>query len=215
MSKIKQQSKSSKRWLNEHFRDKYVKRAQQEGLRARSAYKLIEIDERYKLIKTGMSVVDLGAAPGSWSEYVAKKVGLMGKVVAVDILPIVPLKNVVFVQGDFTKEEVITEILQLVNGDASDNKIDLVLSDMAPNTSGIAEIDQARSLMLVDIAFTFALKVLRSNGVFLAKVFQSQDVAELLKKSRGYFREVKIIKPDASRSRSQEVFLLMRGFVLK
>lgn len=211
MTHSKQRSKSSKQWLQEHFSDKYVKRAQKEGLRARSAYKLIEIDERYKIIKPGIIAIDLGAAPGSWSEYVAKKIGERGKIIAVDLLPIQPIKNVAYIQGDFTQNTIVEQILQIIGT----NKVDVVLSDMAPNTSGIPGVDQIRSFELVKMAFDFAVKVLKSNGVFLAKVFQSQDVAVFLKEARKYFRDIKTIKPEASRARSQEVFLLMQGFVLE
>jgi 23S rRNA (uridine2552-2'-O)-methyltransferase len=211
MTHSKQHSKSSKQWLREHFNDKYVKRAQQEGLRARSAYKLTEIDERYKIIKPGMNVVDLGAAPGSWSEYVAKKIGERGKIIALDILPIVPIKNVTFLQGDFMQNAIVDQVLQLIGA----NKVDVVLSDMAPNTSGIPDVDQVRSLELVRAAFYFAVKVLKQHGIFLAKIFQSQDVVGFIKEARCHFREIKTIKPEASRARSQEVFLLMKDFVLE
>lgn len=245
-------SKSSKAWLKEHFSDTYVKRAQHEGLRARSVYKLSEINERYKIIKPGMVVVDLGAAPGSWSEYAAKIVGAKGKVIALDILPIVPLEsvcrlnlnNVVYLQGDFRERAVVDELLHAITLGAGRAGISAatgtaaaviaaasaapaaaaaerqclvhaVLSDMAPNTTGIKEVDQARSLELVYAAFHFAEQRLLPGGIFLTKVFQSQAVAELIKELRRAFREVKIVKPEASRSRSQEVFLLAQGFVLE
>lgn len=214
-------SKSSKAWLQEHFNDAYVKRAQQEGVRARSVYKLREINERYKIIKTNMIVVDLGAAPGSWSEYAAKVVGARGRVFALDILPIIPLEtvrqlnNITYLQGDFTKESIVTGLQRALATNAHERVVQVVLSDMAPNTTGIKDIDQARSLELVYAALNFARKTLLTGGTFLAKVFQSQDTVELIKELRRIFRDVKTVKPEASRSRSQEVFLLAQGFILE
>lgn len=204
-------SRSSKRWLREHFDDVFVKRAHQEGLRARSAYKLIEINERYKIIKPNMTVVDLGAAPGSWTEYAAKIVGDKGKVIALDILPFNAVKNtanVTYLQRDFTDEKTISELLQVVGA----HNVDTVISDMAPNTSGIKAVDQARSLELVYTAGRFACATLKAKGTFLAKAFQSQDLTVFVKKLRISFCDVKIIKPDASRARSWEIFLLASGF---
>jgi 23S rRNA (uridine2552-2'-O)-methyltransferase len=214
-------SKSSKRWLKEHFNDKYVKQAKHEGLRARSAYKLIEINQRHKIITPGMIVVDLGAAPGSWTAYASKIVGAKGKIIALDILPIVPIMykdasknnavvaaaNITYIQGDFTQQTVLDQLEQNI----APRSVDVVLSDMAPNTTGIREVDQARSLELVYTAARFTQQNLRTNGTFLFKVFQSQDVVALTKELRAWFREVKIIKPEASRSRSQEVFVLALG----
>jgi 23S rRNA (uridine2552-2'-O)-methyltransferase len=187
-------------------------------LRARSAFKLSEIDARHKIIKPGMSVVDLGAAPGSWAEYASKKIGASGTIIALDLLPIAPIKNVVFVQGDFMQNAIIAQILQLIapnDTTKAARKIDVVLSDMAPNTCGIPDVDQARSLELVQAAFNFALQVLKAHGTLLVKVFQSQDVATFMKQARHHFRDIKTIKPQASRARSREVFLLMQDFVLE
>lgn len=201
-------SKSSKKWLNEHFKDVYVKRAQQEGLRARSAYKLIEINKEHCLIKPGMTIIDLGAAPGSWSEAAISLVGLAGKVIATDILPIKPITNVKFIQGDFSKPEIQNLILEALDK----HSVDIVLSDMAPNTTGISEIDSELSCNLVKLAYDFTKNVLKLNGTLLTKVFQGKSMEEMIKSMRNNFREVKILKPSASRARSKEVFLLARGF---
>lgn len=202
-------SKSSNRWLKEHFSDIYVKRAKQEGFRARSVYKLIEIQERYKIIKPNMLVVDLGASPGGWSEYVVQLVGLKGGVFALDILPMQPIKGVDFIQGDFTQDDVIKDLCARLN----EQKIDAVLSDMAPDLSGLSVVDQARSMCLVERAVVFAQTVLKPGGVFLTKIFQGAGFDAFLQSLRHNFGEVKVIKPEASRSRSSEVFLLARNFI--
>lgn len=202
------QSKSSKRWLNEHFKDKYVKRAHQEGLRARSAYKLTEINDKYHLIKSEMTVIDIGAAPGSWSEVIASIVGKNGKIIAIDLLPINPIVNVDIIQGDFIKKDIQELIYQKLNG----KKVDLVLSDMAPNTSGISSLDHDLSINLVKTACDFAIKVLKCGGDLLIKVFQGKEMQEMIKSLQNNFREIKIIKPQASRMRSREIFVLARGF---
>lgn len=197
-------SKSSKQWLKEHHSDTYVKRSKQEGYRARSVYKLQEIQQSHKILKPGMIVVDLGAAPGSWSEFVVQVVGSQGKVFAVDILPIKPIKDVIFIQGDFTDEKVLESLLNKTGA----SKVDAILSDMAPNLSGCSITDQARSVELLEAAFNFAKKNLKAKGIFLCKAFQGEDFQNLLKKLKTHFSEVKTIKPPASRSRSREVFLL-------
>ena len=197
---------SSKKWMKEHFSDAYVKRAKQDGFRARSVYKLEEIDRRHKLIKPGMVVVDLGAAPGGWSEYVTRLIGNKGKVFALDILPMRPIRGAEFIQGDFTVDEVIEELHSRLGG----QKVDLVLSDMAPNLSGIKDVDQMRSQELAKQAFDFSLKVLKPKGNFLVKLFHGADFDDFLQMLRKNFKDVKIIKPEASRSRSSEVFLLAR-----
>lgn len=206
MSKTK--SSSSVKWLAEHRSDAYVKRAKKEGLRARSAYKLQEIDADYKLLHSGMMVVDLGAAPGSWSEFAAKKVGANGAIFAVDLLPIQPISNVKFLQGDFTNEKTIITLQSLLQG----RSIDIVLSDMAPNLSGCNVADQARMLLLNEAALNFSKQVLKKGGNFLVKVFQGEGLIEFIKVLRQGFNEVKTIKPSASRSRSKEIFLLAKGF---
>jgi 23S rRNA (uridine2552-2'-O)-methyltransferase len=201
-------SKSSGRWLKEHFSDAYVKRAKQEGHRARSVYKLQEIQQKFKIIATGMTVIDLGAAPGSWSEYAAELVGKSGKVIAADILPMQTIPNVTFLQGDVTDKNVMDQLFALLDG----KKADVVISDMAPNMSGIKDVDQARSGYLAEMAFNFALRVLKSDGSLLMKTFQSGDFNNILAFLRSKFGEVKVIKPEASRARSKEVFLLAKKF---
>ena len=207
MSKTKK-TKSSARWLKEHFSDPYVKKAQQEGLRARSAYKLQEINDKYKFIKAGMQVVDLGAAPGGWSKIAAHLVGSKGKVIALDILPMKPLPNVEFIQGDFTSLDVVNNLIRL----AGKSNIDVIISDMAPNLSGISSTDHARSLELVSQALNFALQTLKPQGTLLLKAFLGPELNEFKNVLRQYFAEVKLIKPKASRSRSEELFLLAQRF---
>jgi len=201
-------SKSSNRWQKEHFSDIYVKRAKREGFRARSVYKLMEIQERYRIIKPNMVVVDLGAAPGGWSEYVVQLIGSEGKIVALDILAMQPIRGVEFIQGDFTQDDVVKDLALRLSG----QKVDAVLSDMAPNLSGLDVVDQARSMNLVERALTFAQTVLKPGGIFLTKTFQGAEFEVFLKNLRQNFGEVKVIKPDASRARSSETFLLARNF---
>lgn len=197
---------SSSRWLKEHFSDPYVKRAKKEGFRARSVYKLMEIVERHKFIRSDMVAVDLGAAPGGWSEYIVQLIGKQGKIFAVDLLPIKPISGVEFVQGDFTQEEVMQVLHNRLHG----QKIDLVLSDMAPNLSGVKVVDQMKGMELAKSALNFAKQVLKPQGVFLLKIFYGLEFEDFLKVLQKSFGEVKVIKPDASRSRSSEVFLLAR-----
>lgn len=200
-------SKSSRRWLREHFSDPYVKRGQQEGYRSRAAYKLLELQERDKLFKPGMTIIDLGAAPGSWSQIVASFVGKSGRVIALDILPMEPLPNVEFIQGDFTEQAVFEDLLQRL-GDA---KADWVISDMAPNLSGIDSVDQPRSMELAELAFDLASQVLNKQGGLLVKVFQGEGFDAFLIALRRVFEKVVIRKPKASRDRSREVYLLARN----
>ncbi|MGA1462535.1 MAG: 23S rRNA (uridine(2552)-2'-O)-methyltransferase RlmE [Steroidobacteraceae bacterium] len=201
-------SKSSSRWLQEHVSDPYVKRAQREGYRARSAYKLLELDERDRLIRPGMTVVDLGAAPGGWSQVAAAAVGEKGRVVASDILPMDAIRGVEFIQGDFREEAVLAQILAAI-GDA---KADLVLSDMSPNLSGVAPADQAASIYLLELALDLAGRVLKPGGDLVGKLFQGVGSDEYLKQLRQVFTKVSIRKPDSSRSRSREVYFVARGF---
>jgi 23S rRNA (uridine2552-2'-O)-methyltransferase len=201
-------SKSSGRWLQEHFNDKYVKQSQQDGYRSRASYKLIELDEKDKLFKPGMTVVDLGSAPGGWSQVAARRIGDHGRVVASDILPMDSMANVEFVQGDFTEESVLNEILELL-GEA---KADLVISDMAPNMSGMADIDQPKSMYLNELALDMAKIVLRNGGNFVAKLFHGEGFEELMTDARANFTKVVTRKPDASRDRSREVYLVAKGF---
>jgi 23S rRNA (uridine2552-2'-O)-methyltransferase len=200
-------SKSSHRWLREHFDDEYVKKAQREGYRSRAVYKLDEIQQKDRLIKPGMAMVDLGAAPGSWSQYASGLLGGKGKVVAMDILPMEPLPGVEFVQGDFREDEVLDALLQVLEG----QKVDLVLSDMAPNISGMDAVDQPRAMYLAELAVDFAERVVRPGGGLLIKVFQGEGFDELLRGLRRHYQKVLIRKPRASRPRSREVYALARG----
>lgn len=199
-------SKSSGRWLEEHFSDPYVRRAQGEGLRSRAAFKLEEIDQRDHLLRPGVTVLDLGAAPGGWSEFAAKKLHGRGRVLATDILEMEPLPGVEFVQGDFTQDEVLARIRERLGADP----IDLVLSDMAPNMSGVDDVDQARAMHLAELALDLATHVLRPGGDLLVKVFQGAGYEEFVKAARAAFETVAVRKPKASRSRSNEVYLLAR-----
>lgn len=201
-------SKSSGRWLKEHFNDPYVKRAQQEGYRSRAAYKLLELQERDKFLKPGMVVVDLGAAPGGWSQLAARLVGKNGKVFALDILSMDPLPNVEFVLGDFREEGVMQDLLQRLQG----AQVDVLLSDMAPNMSGIASVDQSRMMYLVELALELAQHILRPDGALLTKVFQGAEFDSFLLNLRKLFKQVLVRKPQASRSRSAEVYLLAKGY---
>ncbi len=201
-------SKSSPRWLKQHFSDPYVKRAQKEGLRSRSAYKLLEIQEKTKLIKPGMTIVDLGAAPGGWSQLASGIVGSTGKVYALDILPMEALSDVEFLQGDFREESVMQQFLQRVQL----KPIDLVISDMAPNFSGVRSVDQPRSIYLAELALDFARKVLKPKGCFIVKTFQGEGFEVFLKDLRSLFAKVTIRKPSASRGSSAEVYLVAIGY---
>lgn len=200
-------SVSSKRWLKEHFDDEYVHRAQQEGYRSRAVYKLQEIDDKAKLLKPGMGVVDLGAAPGGWTQYAAGKVGEQGRVVASDILDMEAMPGVTIVTGDFREDTVLEEILAALGN----QQPDVVISDMAPNMSGMAA-DQPRAMYLVELALDLARQVLKPGGAFLVKVFQGEGSEEYLKEVRSCFKTVQIKKPKASRPRSREVYILGLGF---
>lgn len=204
-------SKSSQRWLKQHFSDPYVKRAHQEGLRSRSAYKLLEIQEKNKLIKPGMVVVDLGAAPGGWSQLAAKLVGEKGKVYALDILPMPPLPDVDFIQGDFRDEAVLQQLLDQLQS----IPVDLVISDMAPNLSGMRTVDQPRAMYLAELALDFAQRVLKPKGGFIIKTFQGEGFEAYLKLLRQLFKTVSIRKPAASRGASAEVYLVATGYHLQ
>jgi len=201
-------SKTSKAWLKEHESDEYVQRSRKDGYRSRASYKLLEIDQSAGLLKPGMTVVDLGAAPGGWSQIAIAKVGDRGRVIASDILEMDTITDVDFVQGDFTDDGVFDAILKTLD----DRPVDLVISDMAPNMSGMKAVDQPRAMYLVELAVDFARQVLRSDGVFLAKVFQGEGFDALVRDLRADFNSVAIKKPDASRARSSEVYCLARGF---
>ncbi|MPW72008.1 RlmE family RNA methyltransferase [Moraxella catarrhalis] len=200
--KNKKLSKSSRAWMKEHIDDFYVQKAQKEGYRARAAYKLLEINEKTGLIKKGMTVVDLGSAPGSWSQVAGQLVGDAGTLIASDILPMDTLENVIFIQGDFREEAVFNQIMNEVGGRA----VDVVLSDMAPNTSGMAAVDQPRMMYLCELAVDFALKVLPVRGALIMKVFQGEGSQELRAQMQKQFSKIKSIKPAASRPRSKEMF---------
>ncbi|MCD8547465.1 MAG: 23S rRNA (uridine(2552)-2'-O)-methyltransferase RlmE [Aeromonadaceae bacterium] len=209
MSK-KKRSASSTRWLKEHFDDKYVQQAQKQGLRSRAVFKIDEIQQRDRLIKPGMTVVDLGAAPGGWSQFAVEQVGSKGRVVACDILPMDPIAGVDFLQGDFRDEAVLAALLERVG----DDKVDVVMSDMAPNMSGNLGVDQPRSMYLVELALDMCRQVLAPNGAFVVKVFQGAGFEEYLKEVRSLFTVVKSRKPDSSRARSREVYIVATGFKL-
>ena len=203
-------SKSSGRWLQEHFSDPYVKRAQAEGWRSRAVFKLEEIDKSEKMIRSGAICLDLGAAPGAWSQYLRRRLGRSGRVVATDILPMDPLAGVEFVQGDFRENEVFERILSLVPA----REVDWVLSDMAPSMSGIDSVDQPRSMYLAELALDMAGRVLKSDGGALIKVFQGAGFEALVRDARGRFGKVRLVKPSASRARSAEMYLLAKDFRL-
>lgn len=200
-------AKTSKKWINEHVNDFYVKQAQKDGYRSRAAYKLLEIADRNQLLKPGMTVVDLGAAPGSWSQVVIQKTGQQGKVIALDLLAMEPLQGVDFIQGDF-RETVILNALEEKLGNCS---LDLVISDMSPNVSGIGISDQARSIYLAELALAFSMERLKPGKNFLVKVFQGRDFDQLVHAMRLGFQQVLIRKPKASRDRSKELYLLGLG----
>ncbi|AWI77390.1 MAG: 23S rRNA methyltransferase [Betaproteobacteria bacterium HGW-Betaproteobacteria-13] len=197
-------NKTSKAWLHEHLNDPYVLRANAEGYRARAAYKLMEIDDRDRLLKRGNVVVDLGVAPGSWSQIAVQRCGPTGRVFALDILPIEHIHGVDFLQGDFTEDSVLAELEKRLDG----AHVDIVLSDMAPNLSGVATVDQARSIMLCELALEFAVNHLNTHGHFLVKVFQGEGFMEFRKEMERQFASVQVRKPKASRDRSAEVYLL-------
>jgi 23S rRNA (uridine2552-2'-O)-methyltransferase len=200
-------SKSSARWLRRHARDPYVKRARAQGYRSRAAYKLLEIDARDRLLWRGATVVDLGAAPGGWSQVACEKVGPGGRVVAVDVLPIAPIGGATLLRGDFREAQVRAQLGAALGG----AKADVVLSDLSPNVSGIAATDQARMAELVQLALGFAREHLKQGGVLLAKAFQGADFDRVLEDARAVFASVRIRKPAASRGESPETYLLGRG----
>lgn len=199
--------KVNRRWLHDHLNDTYVKLAQKEGYRARAAYKLKEIDESFRLIKPGQVVVDLGAAPGAWSQYLSRRLGTQGTLVALDLLPFEPVEHVRFLQGDFRDDAVMAQLEQLLAG----QPVDLVLSDMAPNLSGIPASDAARMSLLIELALEFSLRHLRPDGALLVKAFHGSGYSQLVALFKQHFRVVKPVKPKASRDKSAETFLLGLG----
>ncbi|MCG9664332.1 23S rRNA (uridine(2552)-2'-O)-methyltransferase RlmE [Vibrio mediterranei] len=207
MSKQKH-SASSGRWLKEHFDDKYANEARRKGYRSRAIFKIEEIQSKDKLLKPGMTVVDLGAAPGGWSQYAAKVLGDEGQVIACDLLPMDPISGVSFLQGDFREEAVLNALLERIQPDM----VDVVMSDMAPNMAGNLSVDQPRAMYLVELALDMCHQTLAPGGSFVVKVFQGEGFDEYVKQVRDAFKVVKIRKPDSSRARSREVFIVANGF---
>ncbi|ABZ00607.1 23S rRNA (uridine(2552)-2'-O)-methyltransferase RlmE [Pseudomonas monteilii] len=203
-----QRSKSSANWLREHFNDPFVKQAQKDGYRSRASYKLLEIQEKDRLIRPGMSVIDLGAAPGGWSQVTSRLIGGQGRLIASDILEMDSIADVTFIQGDFTHDEVLQRILEAVG----DSHVDLVISDMAPNMSGTPAVDIPRAMFLCELALDLATRVLKPGGDFLIKIFQGEGFDVYLKDVRSKFDKVQMRKPSSSRDRSREQYLLGRGF---
>jgi len=201
-------SKSSNQWMQEHFDDEYVKKAQAMGYRSRSTFKLVEIQEKDKIIKSGMNVIDLGAAPGGWSDYARKIVGKKNKVIGLDLLAIDPIEGVDFIQGDFRENDVLDELMRVLDG----APVDLVMSDMAPNISGNKAMDQPRSIYLAELALDTAQTVLTKGGTFLIKMFQGAGFDEYKREVMKCFSSVVIRKPKSSRPRSKEVYILAKGF---
>lgn len=201
-------SKTSKRWLREHFDDPYVKKAQQDGYRSRAAYKLLELQEKDRLFKPGMTVVDLGAAPGGWSQVAEKLAGRKGLVIASDILEMDPIAGVQFLQGDFREEAIYNQLLEIIG----ERPVDLVISDMAPNMSGMDAVDQPRAMYLAELALEMAGQVLKKEGAFVVKVFQGTGFQEYRQALVKQFASVSSRKPEASRPRSKEIYLVARGF---
>ena len=200
-------AKSNKSWIKRHLSDPYVKRSQVDGYPSRAAYKLSELDDKYKFIKPGMTVVDLGAAPGGWSKVAKERAGEKGRVIAMDRLEMDPSVGVEFLQGDFTEEAVYQQLMAMVDG-----HVDLVISDMAPNLSGNKGIDQPRAMYLVELAYDLVQQALKPGGTFLFKIFHGEGLEEFVKALRQQFRVVKWCKPNASRAKSSEIFILATGF---
>ncbi|MET0280337.1 MAG: RlmE family RNA methyltransferase [Steroidobacteraceae bacterium] len=201
-------SKSSASWLSRHLSDPFVKQAQKDGYRSRSAYKLTELNDKDKLIRPGMRILDLGSAPGGWSQVAGKLVGAKGRVLATDILPMDALKNVDFIQGDFTEDAIVQQLLDWLGG----GKFDLIISDIAPNLTGIDSADQASSIYFLELALDTVCKTLKPGAVFVAKMFQGVGSDQYVKELRTHFEKVVIRKPAASRKESREVYLVAKGF---
>ena len=204
----KKRSASSSRWLREHFSDKYVQQAQKKGLRSRAWFKLEELQQSDRLFKLGMNVVDLGAAPGGWSQYVVTQIGDKGSVIACDILPMDPIVGVDFLQGDFRDEMVLTALLERVG----DRKVQVVMSDMAPNMSGMTAVDIPKAMYLAELVLEMCRDVLAPGGSFLVKVFQGEGFDDYLRAVRAQFTTAKVRKPDSSRARSREVYIVASGW---
>jgi 23S rRNA (uridine2552-2'-O)-methyltransferase len=200
-------SKSSHQWLRAHFDDEFVKRAQRDGYRSRAVYKLEEIQQKDRILRAGSVVVDLGAAPGGWSQYAVRQLGTKGRIFALDILPMDDLPGVEFIEGDFRESEALDSLMKKLDGAS----VDLVMSDMAPNISGMEAVDQPRSMYLMELAAEFAAEVLREGGDLLFKGFHGEGFDELIKNLRSQYSKVLIRKPKASRPRSREVYVLAKG----
>ena len=201
-------SKTSLGWLKRHVNDPYVKQAQKDGYRSRASYKLLEVQEKYKLIRPGMSVVDLGAAPGGWSQVTSRLIGGQGRLIASDILEMDSIPDVTFIQGDFTQDEVLAQILEAVGN----SQVDLVISDMAPNMSGTPEVDMPKAMFLCELALDLAARILKPGGNFVIKVFQGEGFDAYVKDARRKFDKVQMIKPDSSRGSSREQYMLAWGY---
>jgi 23S rRNA (uridine2552-2'-O)-methyltransferase len=200
-------SKSSNRWLQEHHQDEYVLKARAEGYRSRAVFKLAEIQQKDRVLKPGQLVLDLGAAPGGWSEYASQILGERGRIIALDLLPMEPVAGVDFLQGDFTEQETLDRVLAMLG----ERRVDLVLSDMAPNLSGVDSVDQPKSIYLAELALDLATEFLQKDGIFVVKLFQGAGFEGLIASMRKAFRSVKLRKPDASRSRSSEIYAICDG----
>ena len=201
-------SKTSLGWLKRHVNDPYVKQAQKDGYRSRASYKLLEVQEKYKLIRPGMSVVDLGAAPGGWSQVTSRLIGGQGRLIASDILEMDSIPDVTFIQGDFTEDEVLARILEAVGN----SQVDLVISDMAPNMSGTPEVDMPKAMFLCELALDLAERILKPGGNFVIKIFQGEGFDVYLKDARKKFDKIQMIKPDSSRGTSREQYMLAWGY---
>ena len=201
-------SKTSLKWLQRHVNDPYVKQAQKDGYRSRASYKLLEVQEKYKLIRPGMSVVDLGAAPGGWSQVTSRLIGGQGRLIASDILEMDSIPDVTFIQGDFTQDEVLAQILEAVGN----SQVDLVISDMAPNMSGTPEVDMPKAMFLCELALDLAERILKPGGNFVIKIFQGEGFDVYLKDARKKFDKIQMIKPDSSRGSSREQYMLAWGY---
>ena len=201
-------SKTSLGWLKRHVNDPYVKQAQKDGYRSRASYKLLEIQEKYKLIRSGMSVVDLGAAPGGWSQVTSRLIGGQGRLIASDILEMDSIPDVTFIQGDFTEDAVLAQILEAVGN----SQVDLVISDMAPNMSGTPEVDMPKAMFLCELALDLAERILKPGGNFVIKIFQGEGFDVYLKDARKKFDKIQMIKPDSSRGSSREQYMLAWGY---
>ncbi|MCF4994227.1 23S rRNA (uridine(2552)-2'-O)-methyltransferase RlmE [Pseudomonas syringae] len=201
-------SKTSLGWLKRHVNDPYVKQAQKDGYRSRASYKLLEVQEKYKLIRPGMSVVDLGAAPGGWSQVTSRLIGGQGRLIASDILEMDSIPDVTFIQGDFTQDEVLAQILEAVGN----SQVDLVISDMAPNMSGTPEVDMPKAMFLCELALDLAERILKPGGNFVIKIFQGEGFDVYLKDARRKFDKIQMIKPDSSRGTSREQYMLAWGY---